>query len=124
VRLLSSIRKFISLSVACLALLPVAGGQDSQRVGFLAVTVTVGGDHFPAVHAFVAVRGYPPTSKEVIALTPTKDGFFETSLPPGIYDVFVSEDSTFPACKRVKVAAGDIAHYEANLTVDIASLEK
>jgi hypothetical protein len=53
-----------------------------------------------------------------------KDGVFATSLPPGVYDVFVSDGSTVPTCKRVVIVAGEAEHYDVHLKLDSAHLEK
>jgi hypothetical protein len=100
--------------------------KDEQRVGFLAVTVTTGDDQGPSRDAFVFVRGYRPVyhGESSTVLKPTADGFSETSLPPGFYDVFVSEVSFPPMCKRVGIVAGKIEHYTANLKLDQEHLEQ
>jgi hypothetical protein len=104
----------------------VSGASKDERVGFLAVTVTTGDDQGPAKNAFVLVRGYRPVynGESSTVLKPTADGFFETSLPPGFYDVFVSEVSSLPMCKRVEIVPGKIEHYTANLKADEEHLEQ
>jgi hypothetical protein len=103
-----------------------ANEKDEPRVGFLAVSVTIGTDQGPSKNAFVLVRGYRPgyPGESSTILKPTADGFFETPLPPGLYDVFVSEVSSLPMCKRVEIVPGKIEHYTVNLKADEEHLQQ
>jgi hypothetical protein len=114
------------LLILCCPILASIEDQASQRVGFLAVTVSLGDGHMPLTSAFVFVRGYRPMYKgdSSTVLTQTKDGYFETSLAPGIYDVFVSDAEAIPTCKRVTIVAGRVEHYGVNFTPDLEHLEK
>ena len=46
--------------------------------------------------------------KEDVALTTGQTGEFETDLPPGFYDLFVSATAFSPVCRKIRLK--DIAH--------------
>ena len=46
--------------------------------------------------------------KEDVALTTGQTGEFETDLPPGFYDLFVSATAFSPVCRKLRLT--DIAH--------------
>jgi len=97
------------LFVLVLALPTVSGaGQAAARPeGRLTVVVTSGDPAAPTRDAFVFVRGYEPRyhGETLSQVRPTRDGWFEVSLPPGLYDVFISEGSCIPKCRRVAIEA-------------------
>jgi hypothetical protein len=109
-----------ALFFICFLLVKPVTSQPSSDVGFLAISVTTGDDQGPSSSAFVLVRGYRPVfnGESSTMLKATHDGFFETRLPPGVYDIFVSEVSSVPMCKRVEIVGGNIEHYTANLKLD------
>jgi hypothetical protein len=124
-----SVGLLVRLAIVLLLCCPIVASVDdqaAQRVGFLAVSVSIGDGHMPLTSAFVFVRGYRPVyhGESSAVLTQTKDGYFETSLPPGLYDVFVSDADALPACKRVAIVAGQVEHYGVNFKVDEEHLEK
>ena len=114
------------LMVLCCQIAALGNGQTAQKDGLLSVTVSLQDTHVPLTSAFVFVRGYRPVylGESSSVLRQVKDGVFATSLPPGLYDVFVSVSGTFPTCKRVAIVAGEVEHYEADLKPDFAHLEK
>jgi len=75
----------------CCSIASSVDNQADQRVGFLTVTVSIGDGHTPLKSAFVLVRGYRPVYKgeSAVALKQSMYGYFETSVPPSIYDVLV-----------------------------------
>ena len=124
-----SIGRSIRLTIPmlfCCQIVALGNGQTAQKDGFLSVTVSLQDTHVPLTSAFVFVRGYRQVylGESSSVLRQVKDGVFATSLPPGIYDVFVSDVGTIPICKRVVIVTGEGEHYDANLKVDFAHLEK
>jgi hypothetical protein len=124
-RLLVSLTSYFIAVLLCSSSL----GQESENKavnGVLSITVSVGETHTPFGGAFVFVRGHRrwPDGEWSDALTPTKDGYFQLILSPGLYDVFVSRGSTFPSCKRFAITAGHAEHYDANLKIDEEHMEK
>jgi hypothetical protein len=62
-------------------------------------------DNTPATGVYIEAQGYPYTnvSTRSFVLKMVKDGRYEARLPPGVYDVFVSEAGSIPRCRRVLV---------------------
>lgn len=73
---------------------------------------------FPPVYveAYGFVSKYHKTKSFV--LKSAVFGRHEASLPPGVYDVFVSEGTSFPVCKRVRVTEGETTTVSLQLEVD------
>lgn len=97
---------------------------SSQTEGRLVVSVTIGDDKQPYSNAVVYVRGYRPqyNGETSTILQASQKGRFEASLPPGLYDIFVSDASSIPMCKRVEIVANETEHYTASLTADVEHL--
>jgi hypothetical protein len=79
-----------------------------------------------ATNAYVEARGFVHKyySQKSFVLRSSLDGRYETSLPPGVYDVFVSEGSSIPACKRVEIKAGSTMSWAVQLELDRVYSEK
>jgi hypothetical protein len=100
-----------------------AGDRASsvEKDGTLVLLVTWGDvDNTPAddvyVEAYGFVRKYN-TSKSFV-LKMSKAGRYEASLPPGVYDVFVSEGTSEPRCRRVLIGAGSTGYWTLKLEID------
>ena len=121
---ITQVAKVTVLLLLCCSV-AASGNDPSQKDGFLAVTVSLE-DRTPLTSAFVFVRGYRHVYRGELStvLTQTKNSVFENSLPPGVYDVFVSHAGTLPTCKRVVIVAGQLAEFNANLKLDMEHLEK
>ncbi|HKV79146.1 MAG TPA: hypothetical protein VJP02_13440 [Candidatus Sulfotelmatobacter sp.] len=107
----------------------VGADQPEGKDGRLVVIVTWGDtDNTPATNVIVEVHGYtrglksPPETPTL--LKPSKDGRYEASLQPGIYDVFVSEATSGPRCKRLQVTAGLTNYWTLKLEIDDVYLQK
>src|SRR5579863_6503293 len=84
---------------------PTSGANQVGQEGKLIVTVLLGDNNAPARDAFVYIReDMKEISRSISASNP---GMFEISLSPGLYDVFVSEGSSLPICKRVEIKVDD-----------------
>jgi len=105
----------LTVLVFCLIAASLGAGQNLER-GKLIVRVLQGDDNSPARDAFVYVRGH--LGQESTSITPTKPGWFEISLQPGLYDVFVSEGSSLPMCKRIEIKPVSTRMYTAKLELD------
>lgn len=126
---MQSTRYFANVIVALLFFLcsAVASGDDhAPREGFLAVTVTLGEARTPLPTASVFVRGYRHVylGDLFAVLSQTREGVYGVSLPPGVYDVFVSDAGTIPVCRRVAILAGQREEFSANLKLDMEHIEK
>lgn len=126
------------LSVRCLSILVLLAGffpagrvahagSPSEDDGTLVVLVT-GGDAYksPVNDAFVEAHGFVDKyhSEKSFVLKSSVAGRYEASLPPAVYDVFVSEGVSVPACKRVLVKAGSTTSWNLQLELDHVYTEK
>ncbi len=66
-------------------------------------------DNTPATGVYIEAQGYPYTnvSTRSFVLKMVKDGRYEARLPPGVYDVFVSEAGSNP---QMQTRAGHRQH--------------
>jgi len=86
-----------------------SANQQPDRNGTLIVLVTWGDDNnTPASDVYIEARGFVReyNSGKSFVLKSSTPGRYEASLPPGIYDVFVSEDISEPRCKRMQIIGG------------------
>jgi hypothetical protein len=114
------------LVLSCGPMVASGPNQTSPKEGKLIVVVTYEYDGGPARDSLVYVRGYRPLpfGEVSINLSPTRAGWFETSLPPGLYDVYVSEWSSLPMCQRMEIAGDGIEYYRARLKPDHEHMEQ
>jgi hypothetical protein len=114
-----------ALLLLLLALLPTqkAGepGQQPEKNGTMVLLVTWGDDaNTPANDVYIEahgfVRGYN-SEKSFVLKTPVP-GRYETSLPAGVYDVFVSEGTSEPRCRRMRIVAGLPSTWTLKLEID------
>lgn len=95
--------------------------RSSEKEGALVVSVTYGDlDNTPADTAYVEASGTMSTdgSRKSFILKQPLPGRYETSLPPGIYDIFVSEGTSEPACRRMQIAPGATNTWSVKLKMD------
>ena len=108
----------------------VSADQPVETDGRLVVIVTWGDtDNAPATNVIIEARGYTPGLKspsevKSILLKASQDGRYEASLQPGLYDVFVSEPTSVPRCKRLQIKAGLTNYWTLKLEIDDIYLEK
>lgn len=125
-----SFRNF-SVFVFLLAFLAKKGPSDSYRPeeknGTLVVLVTWG-DAFstPATHVYIEAHGFVRkyNSTKSFVLNSSHAGRYEASLPPGVYDVFVSDGISMPACKRVLIKADSTTSWTLHTELDNVYSEK
>jgi hypothetical protein len=74
----------------------------------------------PADHVYIEAYGFPGNehSRRSFVLQSTRKGEYKISLPPGIYDVFVSEGVSEPRCKRLEVRPGLPTYWTLKLEMD------
>jgi hypothetical protein len=99
----------------------VNASQVSQKNGTLVVKVTAGDiDNTPANDVYVEAYGFVEQydSMKSFILKRSHDGQYETSLPPGIYNVFVSESLSVPRCRRLGIRPGLTTYWTLKLEVD------
>jgi hypothetical protein len=108
-----------------LALLPAPGvnQRDSPAGadGTLVVIATWGDDDStPASHVYIEARGFvwKYHSEKSFILKSSAAGRYETSLPPGVYDVFVSDGGSEPRCRRMRIRPGLTETWTLKLELD------
>jgi len=102
-------------------------GQHSKKDGKLVVLVTWGDvDNTPATDVYVEAYGFVRKfgSEKSFVLNMSRAGRYEVSLPPGVYDVFVSEGSSIPRCRRVLISPGFTGYWTLKLEIDDVYSEK
>jgi hypothetical protein len=95
--------------------------QPRQNDGKLVVIVTWGDvDNTPATNVIVEVVGHalPGSWGKTVLLKASKDGQYEVSLEPGIYDVFVSEPGSMPRCRRLAIKPKSPMYWTLKLEID------
>jgi len=124
--------RYLGIIVLLLLLLPTGRADDADRLqendGTLVVLVTEGDvDNSPATNAYVEAYGFVrkyDSKKSFVLKNPTSPGRYETLLPPGVYDVFVSEGTSVPVCKRTLIKAGSTSYWTLKLEHDYVYLQK
>lgn len=114
-----------------LAVLPTrsvnGGGRPAQKDGTMVVLVTWGDvDNTPANDVYIEAHGFVPkyNSEKSFVLKGSTAGRYETSLPPAIYDGFVSEGTSEPRCRRMRIREGLPSTWTLKLEIDEIHLEK
>lgn len=117
--------RHLSVFVILLAFAGTSGARNPhrpvQKDGTLVVRVTWGDvSHTPANDVYVEAHGFVHEyhSEKSFVLTSSKAGRYELSLPPAVYDVFVSEGGSDPRCRRVRVRAGVRTTWSLRLKID------
>jgi hypothetical protein len=113
---------FISRGSAQVSAIPTA-----TENGTLIVLITWGDvDNTPADDVYieahtVAAKSSAPAS---YVLTKVHPGRYESTLPPGVYDVFVSEGSSVPRCRRVQIRPKFQSYWTVKLEIDDVYINK
>jgi hypothetical protein len=97
------------------------GGRPAEKDGTLVVLVTWGDvDNTPANDVYIEAHGFVRkyNSEKSFVLKSSTAGRYETSLPPGVYDVFVSEGTSEPRCRRMRIREGLTGYWTLKLEVD------
>ena len=95
--------------------------------GTLIVLVTWGDvNNTPADDVYIEVhtssaKSSAPTS---YVLTQVHSGRYESTLPPGIYDVFMSEGNSVPRCRRVQIRPKFQSYWTVKLENDDVYINK
>jgi hypothetical protein len=99
----------------------VNAGPPQEKDGTLVVLVTMGDiDNSPAKDVYVEARGYVVKfdAHKSFVSTMARAGRYEVTLPPGVYDVFVSDDSSEPRCRRMRIVPGGTSTWTLKLEND------
>jgi hypothetical protein len=97
----------------------VNASQTSEKDGMVIVNVTWK-DNTSANGIYVEAHAYVVKyrAQKSFVLKMFHAGEYTVSLPPGIYDVFVSESSSWPSCRRLVINPGAPTHWQLKLEVD------
>jgi hypothetical protein len=96
-------------------------GSPLEKHGALIVLVTWGDvDNTPATDVIVEAVGHAPDHSwgKTVPLKASKNGQYEASLDPGIYDVFVSEPGSTPRCRRLAIEPKSTMYWTLKLEID------
>ena len=123
--------RYLTVFVLLLALLPTQraeqGSPASEKDGTLAVLVTWGDDYNTlATDVYVEAHGFvrKHNSEKSFVLQRATAGRYEGSLPPGVYDVFVSEGTSEPRCRRIRIRESLPSTWTLKLEIDEVYTQK
>jgi hypothetical protein len=137
-----AMRRTILLLLFCVALTTAIVGQShrstaatketktrnsSEEEGTLVVLVNWGDlNNTAATNVWIEAHGFVPKyhSERSFALKFSQPGQYKASLPAAVYDVFVSEGTSLPTCKRVLITPGQKETWTLNLEMDKVYTEK
>jgi hypothetical protein len=100
---------------------------SQEKDGTIVVLVTWGDiDNTPANDVFIEAHGYVIKDKaeKSFVFRMARAGRYEVSIPPGVYDVFVSEGVSEPRCRRMQVAPGRTGTWTLKLENDEVFTQK
>jgi hypothetical protein len=120
-------RYYFVFAVLVMCWVVVFAASKAQPDGKLVVMVTWGDlDNTPATDVYIEAHGWVEKLRayKTIHLKLVRAGQYEAVLPPGIYDVFISEASSVPRCKRVLIRPGGTESYTLRLEIDEVHIEK
>jgi len=117
--------KSLGVVLLVLALLPAwsvnSEGRPAEKDGTLIVLVTWGDvDSTPANDVYIEAHGFVQRyrAEKSYVLKSSTAGRYETSLPPGVYDVFISEGTSEPRCRRMRIREGMPSTWTLKLEID------
>jgi hypothetical protein len=123
--------RLLSSVLLLLALLPMqsvnSGGRPTEEDGTLVVLVTWGDDNNTAADdVYIEAHGFvwKYHSEKSFVLKSSTAGRYETSLPPGVYDVFVSEGTSEPRCRRMRIRQALTDTWTLKLDIDQVFTER
>jgi hypothetical protein len=117
--------KYLGVFILLLVLLArdnaVNASQASQKDGTLIVEVTWGDTgNTPANNVYAEAYGFVERydSKKSFILKMSHAGQYEASLPPGVYDVFISDGGSVPRCRRLLIRPELTTYWTLKLETD------
>ena len=117
--------KYLRIFALLLPLLLTGKTDDSTRLpekdGKLVALVTWGDlDNTKATNVYIEAHGFVPKyhSEKSFVLQASAEGQYSASLPPAVYDVFVSEGTSEPRCRRILIKPGLTSYWTLQLELD------
>jgi hypothetical protein len=105
----------------------VETARPSEKDGMLVVKVTWDDvDRTPAHGLYIEAHGFAVNGvlEKSFVFKMVNAGRYEAALPPGVYDVFVSEASSSPRCRRVLITTGHTGYWNLMLEHDDVYLQR
>jgi hypothetical protein len=102
-------------------------GHPSEKDGRLVVPVSWDDAYkTPATGVYIEAHSFNVNGvlEKSFILKMVKAGRYESAIPPGVYDVFVSEASSTPRCKRMSTERGYIPYWNLMLEHDNVYLQR
>jgi hypothetical protein len=96
--------------------------KTKDEDGSLFIAVTWGDTlHSPATDVYIEAHGFIESlrSSRSYVLRQTAPGRYESKVPPAVYDLFISEDTSIPVCKRVQVTPKSTVLLRIDLETDL-----
>ena len=101
-----------------------SNAEPAGDYGKLVVIVRWGDmQHTPASDVYVEAHGWDASVRQYksFVLQHTASGTYEAELPASIYDVFVSDGTSLPVCKRVAVSSRGAVSWRIQLRTDLTN---
>jgi hypothetical protein len=118
---LMQLRSLVFLVLLSMLAKYVNAAPPPKKNGTLVALVTWGDvENTPAKGVYVEAHGYVVSLKaeKSYIFKMVHPGRYEASLPLGVYDVFVSDGSSEPRCRRMRNAPGDVGVWTLKLKMD------
>jgi hypothetical protein len=99
----------------------VNAAPQAEKDGTIVVLVTWGDiDNTPANDVYIEAHGFVARDKaeKSFVFKMAHAGRYEATIPPGVYDIFVSEGVSEPRCKRMLVVPGRTGTWYLKLEQD------
>jgi hypothetical protein len=117
-----------SVVIVLLSFVKADALRTSEQEGTLVVFVKWGDlNHSAAQNVYVEARGFVVSQrieKSFVLVSSGVAGRYEGHVPAGIYNVFVSDESSYPQCKRLVIKDGRVNTWAVNLAFDNVNSEK
>lgn len=109
-------------TLICLLLCCLVGvSSDQPNDGKLEGSVVDIVENAPITYAFVFIHTRNSADK---VLKLGFHGEFQTTLTPGIYDIFIAAPGFAPTCKAISIHAGETTQFVAKLRADNEHLQQ
>lgn len=100
-------------------------GRSPEKYGLVVLASWDDAYKTPATGVYIEAHSFEVKGvvEKCFTLKMVKAGRYEADLPPGVYDVFVSEASSTPRCKRILVT-GSTPYWNLMLEHDDVYLQR
>jgi hypothetical protein len=81
-------------------------------------------DKTPPTGVYIEAHSFDGAAEKPFVFKMVKAGRYEAAIPPGVYDVFVSDPDSTPRCRRLLITAGRVGYWSLMLEHDDIYLER